>query len=345
MTARDTRRRMILRRALIASVALAAAALLALTAALAATAAAPIATYSVVGYDPETGDLGVAVQSRVLAVGADVPWAKSNVGAVATQAFCNTTFGPRGLALMGEGVPVEEILERLLADDPEREARQVGIVDADGRSIAFTGADCMAWAGHEYGPNFTAQGNILVSEETVKAISRAFRETEGMLGERLMSALEAGQEAGGDSRGMQSAAMLIVREGGGYGGYDDRYCDLRVDDHENPIAELRRIFDMWKERALILEGYRLCDAGEWEKAFEAARKAIDMSPKEGEPRYHLACYYSKASKREEALAELRKALELDASLAPRAELDPDFEPLLEDPEFQQIIRKYAPSKE
>jgi uncharacterized Ntn-hydrolase superfamily protein len=151
-----------------------------------------------------------------------------------------------------------------------------------------------------------------------------------------MRALEEGQAAGGDSRGMQSAAIYIVREGGGYGGYNDVYCDLRVDDHEEPIEELRRIFDMWKEWALILEGYRLCEEENWDDAIETGLEAVRLSPDKGEPYYHLACYYSKAGMREEALKELRAAVELDAELGPRARLDTDFEPLYEDPVFLDI---------
>jgi uncharacterized Ntn-hydrolase superfamily protein len=299
-------------------------------------AAEPIATYSIVAYDPDTGDLGVAVQSKFFAVGSVVPWAKAGVGAIASQAYGNPTFGPRGLALLERGLTVHEALDTMLADDADCEQRQIGIVDANGSASAFTGAECQPWAGHEVGTNFSTQGNILVSEATVDAMAAAFSETEGMLGERLMRALEAGQEAGGDSRGMQSAAIVIVREGAGYGGYTDRYCDLRVDDHENPIAELRRIFDMWKEWALVLEGYRLCERGDWEGAFSAGLKAIAMNPTDGEPHYHLACYYAKAGRRDEALAELATAVELDSALAPRAKQDPDFKPLYEDQDFLRI---------
>jgi uncharacterized Ntn-hydrolase superfamily protein len=301
-----------------------------------ARASEPVATFSIVAHDSTTGDLGVAVQSKFFAVGSVVPWARSGVGAIASQAYGNTTFGPLGLAMLEDGLSVEAVLESLLVRDPDAAQRQVGIVDAMGNSHAYTGDECMDWAGHASGPHFTAQGNILVGEETVAAMARGFGETEGILGERLMRALEAGQAAGGDSRGMQSAAMLIVREGGGYGGYNDVYCDLRVDDHEDPIAELRRIFDMWKEWALILEGYRLCEEESWERAFEVGRDAVRLGPDKGEPHYHLACYYSKAGMRDEALEELRAAVDRDETLGPRARLDTDFEPLYEDPVFLEI---------
>ena len=296
----------------------------------------PVATFSIVGYDPETGDLGVAVQSKFFAVGSVVPYAEAGVGAIASQAYGNTTFGPLGLAMLGSGMDVEAVMDSLLKHDPDAAQRQVGIVDAAGNSFAYTGDECMDWAGHETGPNFTAQGNILVGEETVAAMARAFRETEGVLGERLMRALEEGQAAGGDSRGMQSAAIYIARENGGYAGYNDVYCDLRVDDHAEPITELRRIFDLWKEHALINEGYRLCEEGEWERAFAVGRDAVALTPDAGEPYYHLACYLSKAGMREEALKELETAVGFDPALGPRAKLDPDFEPLYEDPEFLRI---------
>jgi uncharacterized Ntn-hydrolase superfamily protein len=299
-------------------------------------AAERIATFSIVGFDPETGDLGVAVQSKFFAVGSVVPWAEAGVGAIATQAFGNTSFGPRGLALLKEGIPVEDVLTQLLEVDEDREQRQIGIVDAQGRSAAFTGDSCLVWAGHKTGPGFAAQGNILVSAETVEAMAAAFVETQGILGERLMRAIEAGQEAGGDSRGVQSAAILIVREGGGYGGFNDVYCDLRVDDHQDPIGELRRLFDMWKERALIQEGYRLCEEGRLDEAIAVGLEAVGLSPGEGEPHYHLGCYYSRAGMYDQALAEIKVALELDPSLKPWAREDPDLEPLRDSTMFQVI---------
>lgn len=295
-----------------------------------------VTTFSIVGYDPATGDVGVAVQSKFFAVGAVVPWAKAGVGAVATQAYGNTTFGPRGLALLEEGLDVESVLDELLKDDAERESRQVGIVDWSGRAAAFTGGECMSWAGHRVGSNFAAQGNILVSEATVEAMAEAFVSATGMLGERLMRALKAGQEAGGDSRGVQSAAIVVVRAGGGYGGHNDRYCDLRVDDHEDPIGELRRLFDMWKGDALILEGYRLCEAGAWDEAMAAGRQAVLMDPNDGEPHYHLACFLSRAGKFAEALQQLETAVGLDGELGARARVDPDFKPLVDNDTFRLI---------
>ncbi len=204
----------------------------------------PVATFSIVALDAETGELGVAVQSRFIAVGAVVPWARAGVGAVATQAFANPTYGPRGLQLLEEGRSPNEVVELLTKADAGREARQVGVLAADGRSASFTGRECVAWAGGRTGKGYAVQGNILEGEAVVEAMAESFAASKGELGRRLIEALEAGQGAGGDKRGMQSASLLIVRKGWGYAGMDDRYRDLRVDDHPSPIAELRRIYEM-----------------------------------------------------------------------------------------------------
>ena len=203
-----------------------------------------VATFSIVAFDPETDSLGVAVQSKFLAVGAVVPWARAGVGAVATQAMANYNYGPRGLDLMSEGKSAGETVEALTGADEGRDHRQVGVVDTRGGTATFTGSECFDWAGGVTGEHYAAQGNILVGRETVGAMARTYEEAEGDLAARLLAALDAGQEAGGDSRGRQSAALLVVREGGGYGGDNDRVIDLRVDDHPDPIEELMRIRDL-----------------------------------------------------------------------------------------------------
>ena len=208
-------------------------------------------TFSIVAADPDAGDWGIAVASRFPCVGAVVPWAKAGVGAVATQSWANTALGPEGLSLMGEGVPAEEALRRLLDEDEGRDDRQVGFVDAAGRAATFTGSKCMAWAGGATGPGFAAQGNILVGEEVVAELVREFSEIEGELCDRLLAALLAGDVSGGDRRGRQSAALLVVREGGGYEGRNDRYIDLRVDDHPDAPHELARLFEVWDTTMLI----------------------------------------------------------------------------------------------
>lgn len=207
----------------------------------------PIATFSIVAYDPRRQEWGVAVQSKFLAVGAVVSWARAGAGAVATQSYANLQYGPEGLQLMGEGLSAAETIARLTADDDNQALRQVGMVDGQGRAAAFTGEDCYDWAGHITGDGFACQGNILIPG-TVEAMAERFQQARddgaGELADWLVSALAAGQEAGGDSRGRQSAAVLVVREGGGYGGNNDRYLDLRVDDHPQPIAELQRLLNL-----------------------------------------------------------------------------------------------------
>jgi uncharacterized Ntn-hydrolase superfamily protein len=185
-----------------------------------------LATFSIAGYDAQAGEWGVAVQSKFLSVGAVVPWARAGVGAVATQAYANTSYGPEGLALMARGLSAQQALEELVGRDEGRARRQVGLVDAAGRAATFSGGDCPEWAGGLTGSGYAAQGNILVSGATVEAMARTFETTPGELADRLVAALAAGQAAGGDRRGQQSAAVLVVREQGGYGGYNDRYLDL-----------------------------------------------------------------------------------------------------------------------
>jgi uncharacterized Ntn-hydrolase superfamily protein len=202
-------------------------------------------TYSIVACDLAAKEWGVAVQSKFLAVGAGVPTAEPEVGAIATQALANMRYGPDGLALLREGLSAEEVVERLTRADEGRDDRQLGVVDAQGDAATYTGSRCMEWAGGVTGDGYAAQGNILVSEATVTALERTFEQTAGRpLAERLLEALAAAQAAGGDRRGQQSAALLVVRKDGGYMGTDDRVADLRVDDHPAPIEELRRIYEM-----------------------------------------------------------------------------------------------------
>jgi uncharacterized Ntn-hydrolase superfamily protein len=206
----------------------------------------PIATFSIVAYDPRRREWGVAVQSKFLAVAAVVSWARAEAGAVATQSYANLTYGPRGLEMMAQGLPAQGAIAALTAEDDGRATRQVGMVDKEGRAFAFTGPECHAWAGHVVGNGFACQGNILIPG-TVEAIAERFEQVRGGLGELadwLVDALAAGQEAGGDSRGRQSAGVLVVRQNGGYGGNNDRYLDLRVDDDAYPIRKLQKLVTM-----------------------------------------------------------------------------------------------------
>ncbi len=208
-------------------------------------------TFSIVAFDPATGDLGVAVASKFPCVGAVVPWAKAGVGAVATQAWANTAFGPDGLGLMAGGMPAAEALDAVLEGDDGRDERQAGFVDGRGGAATFTGSGCVHWAGGVTDGTVAAQGNILAGEAVVQELVRAFGAAEGDLSDRLLAALLAGDAAGGDRRGKQSAALLVVREGGGYEGRNDRYIDLRVDDHPDAPSELARLFGVWDDTMLI----------------------------------------------------------------------------------------------
>ena len=198
-------------------------------------------TFSIVAYDPDEQAWGVAVASKFLAAGAVVSWAQAGAGAVATQAFARVGFGPDGLAMMAQGKSAAETLETLLANDPGRAHRQVGIVDSRGGAAAYTGEECFDWAGHRIGEGFTCQGNILTGPETLDAMAEAFTNSQGELADRLVEALLAGDTVGGDRRGKQAAAVLVVRPGGGYGGDNDRYLDLRVDDDPDPVHRLKAL--------------------------------------------------------------------------------------------------------
>jgi uncharacterized Ntn-hydrolase superfamily protein len=212
--------------------------------------AQPVATYSIVAFDPKSGDLGVAVQSKFFGVGSVVPWAKAKVGAIATQSYANTTYGPKGLKLLEDGKRPEQVIERLTRADERREVRQVGVIDARGRAAAFTGKECLEWAGHIVGTNFAVQGNILAGEGVVRAMAETFetarQQPDSELADWLMASLAAAEKAGGDKRGRQSAALLVVRDKGGYGGLNDRFVDLRVEDHAEPIEELSRLLQLHK---------------------------------------------------------------------------------------------------
>jgi uncharacterized Ntn-hydrolase superfamily protein len=259
------------------------------------------------------------------------------VGAVATQSYANTSFGPRGLALLAEGKSPREALDALLAADGDSTRRQAGIVDAKGRAASFTGRGCNAWAGGVAGENFAAQGNILVGEATVRALAGTFVTAQGPLADRLVAALAAGQAAGGDSRGMQSAALLVVRAGGGYGGFDDRYIDLRVDDADDPIAELQRLLKIQHSMGLLTEAMNLYRQGDRGGAVAAAERAVALDPGSADCAYDLACYYALTGRKDDALASLERAVQINPRMAKMAAGDKDLESLRGDAAFQKII--------
>jgi uncharacterized Ntn-hydrolase superfamily protein len=217
------------------------------------TARSPHGTFSIVAWDPQRGEWGIAVQSKFIAAGAVVPWGQAGVGALATQAMSDGSQGPKGLELLRKGLSAPDVVARLSEESPDRDDIQIGVVDSKGRAAAFTGSRCLEWAGHHVGPGYTCQGNILFSAEVVSAMSRTFETTPGDLPERLLAALVAAQREGGDRRGMQSAALLVWKERGGYRGGTDRWIDVRVDDHPTPIEELDRIFRIYDMTLLARE--------------------------------------------------------------------------------------------
>jgi uncharacterized Ntn-hydrolase superfamily protein len=290
------------------------------------------ATFSIVASDPEVGEVGVAVASRFFAVGSVVPWARAGVGAIATQSYANTSYGPRGLELMERGVQPAEALEILLRTDDGRARRQFGFVDAGGGSATYTGPECPSWAGGRRGESYAVQGNILTGEEVVLAMERAFVESAGKaLAERLFLSLRAGDAAGGDSRGKQSAALLVVREGGGYGGFNDRAIDVRVDDAVEPFDELERLLgmalvnDYWNRGWTAFREKRFPAALVWqERTAEQAERQPGILP---EVLYDLAVIRLANDDVDGALAAVRRAIELNPKLARQAATDSDLEAL------------------
>src|SRR6202789_2566608 len=271
-----------------------------------------VATFSIVAYDPAAGDWGVAVASRYFAVGAVVPWAEAGVGAVATQANVNVGYGPKGIKLLEQGLSASEVLKRLLEEDTfeGKDGRQVAIVDRNGNVAAFTGPNAPNWAGDRQGKTWSAQGNILVGPQVPKAMGEAFEATQGELAEKLFAAVKAGDDAGGDSRGKQSASMIVVRKGGGRNINNDRYLYLNVDDNPAPIPELRRLLDL-----ALGSGYqdrlsKLMTANQPREARDAAAKYARYVPS-ANAQVSLGVMDYNLGDKTAALADFRKALEMD----------------------------------
>ncbi len=296
-----------------------------------------IATFSIVAADPSTGECGVAVASRFFAVGSVVPWAEAGVGAVATQSFANTSFGWVGLEYMEKGMTPEEAGKKLIAEDDAPKGRQFGIVSADGQSFTYTGQDCIAWAGGRNGINYAVQGNILAGEDVVIAMEKAFWETKGTLADKLYAALVAGDSKGGDSRGKQSAALLVVKEGGGYGGYNDRAIDVRVDDHPEPFKELGRILNIGQMHYYWNEGWTLFSNGKAKDAIPHMKKAVKYSPEYPELIYDFAVIKLAAGDTKGSLESLKKAVNLNPKLKTQAKLDKDLTALKDNEEYKKLV--------
>lgn len=312
-------------------------------------------TFSIIAFDPVTNEFGVGVQSRAFGAGAAVPYAKAGVGAVATQAAANRMYGPKAIALLEQGLSPAEVVKRITDEDPGRDTRQVAVIDAKGRSAVYTGKRVIdrnsdpkdlvhlgGYAGHVTGENFSVQGNTLASREVVEAMAAAYKNGKGSMAERLMAALDAGQSKGGDTRGMQSAGILVVRPiPPGSDSTVERIVDIRVDDSAEPFKELRRLLNMTMgvPQRLLTSAAELSKAGKHADAIAEAKKALDINPRSEPAMYALAKIYAASGDTKNALAQLSMAI----SRQPRqwkfeASSDPAFEKLRALPEFQRLIK-------
>lgn len=299
----------------------------------------PVSTFSIVAIDPQNGDMGVAVASRYFSVGSVVPWAMAGVGAAATQANVNVGYGQQAIDLLRQGRTAQQVLQKLLEEDKfeGKDGRQVAIVDAKGNIAAFTGPNAPKWAGDRQGKTWSAQGNILVGPQVPEAMGKAFDSTQGELAEKLFAALQAGDAAGGDSRGRQSASMLVVRKGGGRNINNDRYVYINVDDNADPFKELRRLLDLNLASNYGDQMYKAVTAKNMEKARAAAQKAIFYAPNNANNHLQLAFFNYVLGDKAASLAEFSKARDLrPEGFADRwhDEADsPQFKPMLDDKEF------------
>ncbi|KAB2843925.1 MAG: DUF1028 domain-containing protein [Melioribacteraceae bacterium] len=296
-----------------------------------------VSTFSIVASDPETGEVGVAVASRFFSVGSVVPWAKADVGAVATQSFANTSFGWRGLELMEKGAEPEEIVNILLRTDDNPSQRQFGIVSADGKSATYTGENCLPWAGGRNGKNYAVQGNILTGEDVVIAMEESFINTKGTLADRMFAALTAGNGKGGDSRGKQSAALIVFKTGAGYGGYNDRAIDIRVDDHAEPFDELGRILNIAQMNYAWNEGWTLFMNKKYTEALPHIERAVKLDPDYPELLYDAAVIRLAAGQKENAVDAIIEALKLNPNLKKSALGDNDLKGLIDNQRFVNFL--------
>jgi uncharacterized Ntn-hydrolase superfamily protein len=319
-----------------------------------AQAARWFATFSIIAFDPATGDLGVGVQSHAFTAGAAVPYAIPGVGAVATQAAANRLYGPRAIELLKQGLSPTDVVKRLTDEDPGRDTRQLAVIDTTGRSAVYTGKRVIdrnsdtsdfvhlgGYAGHITGRNFSVQGNTLASEDVLKNMARAYEHGAGTMAERLMDALDAGQSAGGDTRGMQSAGLLVVRPvPPGSNVVVDRIVDVRVDDAVDPFKELRRLLNiqLGVPRKLTDQSAELAKAGKFDEAIGLVQKALEIQPNSDVLHYALAQRYAQADRPVQALVPLREAIRLHPNLARQAAADPFFVKLQNLAEFKRLIK-------
>jgi uncharacterized Ntn-hydrolase superfamily protein len=298
-----------------------------------------VSTFSIVACDSGAGELGIAVASRFFAVGSVVPWAKADVGAVATQSFSNTTFGWRGLDLLEKGARPEEIVNILLRTDSDPTKRQFGIVAADGRSATHTGKDCIPWAGGRSGPDYAVQGNILAGETVVTSMESTFVHTRGTLAGRMYAALVAGDRMGGDARGRQSAALLVVKRNAGYNGFTDRAIDIRVDDHPDPFKELGRLLDYAEMNYSWNEAWTLFTHKQGVQALPHMERAARLAPKNPEVLYDLSVIRLAAGREAESLGALEQAFKGNPKLKSQARVDSDLQSLKGNVRFEGMIKE------
>lgn len=302
-----------------------------------------VSTFSIVAIDPQTGEMGVAVASRYFSVGSVVPWAMADVGAVATQANVNVGYGQQALDLLRQGLTAQEVLKRILADDKfeGKDGRQVAIVDAKGNIAAYTGPNAPKWAGDRQGKTWSAQGNILVGPQVPESMGKAFDATQGELAEKLYAALKAGDSAGGDARGRQSASMLIVKKQGGRNINNDRYVYINVDDNPDPFTELRRLLDLNLAYNYGDQMYKAFEANDLPKARASALKGVAYAPKNANLHLQLGFLDYATGDKAASLAEFGKARELNPSAFNKQwkeEVDSaPFKPMAADKEFLQKL--------
>ncbi len=304
-------------------------------------------TFSIVAFEPATNRLGVAVQSRAFGAGAAVPYAKAGVGAVATQASANRSYGPKAIAMLEQGMSPAEAVKKMVDEDPGRSSRQVAVIDVKGRTGVYTsptidanGMDAQGnprYAGSIQGGNYSVQGNTLASEEVVKAMAHAFETTEGPLEDRLMAALDAGQSKGGDARGMQSAGILVVQPVKDPNNEVERIVDLRVDDAENPFNELHRLLAINKSRGHAQHSTQLANEQKFAEAIVEQKMAVEMNPRSEQVHYALAQRYAQAGELLNAFTALQRAIEMQPNLKRQASLDKLFEKMQSFPEFKRLV--------
>lgn len=296
-------------------------------------------TFSIIARDPATGELGMAVQSKTLAVGSRTMTIKGGVAVIAHQSASNPMYGALGLELLGTGMSPQQALDMMLRGDEGRESRQVAILDMTGRTAAYTGTGASEWKGHRCGTNYCTQGNILVGPGVVEALARTFEASSGTLADRLLMAMDAGQAAGGDSRGTQSAALVVARPLAGAAGFGDRVVDLRVDDSRAPLTELRRLLNMFQARSLVAEAYARLRERAFDAASAAAHAARAKSPEYDETWVAWAAAELAAGRTSGAIEGIRKAIELNPANERQLPRNRNFESIWAHPEFRRLTKQ------